>query len=1005
MRYYHEDPSQLHVGTMDNRAYYVPYESEDAALRGMREDSDRLLMLSGTWDFALFPSIETVPEEIAQWDAIPVPAVWQMHGYDHHQYTNVRYPFPFDPPYVPRENPCGVYRRVFTLDTRPGQVYHLNFEGVDSCFYVYLNDVFVGFSQVSHSTSEFDVTPYIKQGDNALTVYVLKWCFGSYLEDQDKLRMTGIFRDVYLLSRPRSHVRDFFVRTTLSPDRGKAEVHVTLQYAAEPVPVTLTLRSPDNEVLGTAAVDGGKTWAAFTVDAPDCWTAETPALYTLLLDTGSECVVQRVGIREVAVQDGVVVINGVAIKFRGVNRHDSDPLTGSAISPAQAMRDLTLMKAHNINAIRTSHYPNAPWMTELCDTLGFYVMDEADVEAHGVVTLYGVPDDKDEAARARYREAYSRIACDPMFEAAILDRVQRAVERDKNSASVIIWSLGNESGFGSNFEVAGRWVKAYDPTRLCHYEGAYHLPPQRENDTSMLDFYSRMYPPMSEVAAYFETEGPKKPYVLCEYSHAMGNGPGDVWDYQQLIDRHPGLVGGFIWEFCDHAVYEGRTLDGRVRYAYGGDFGENPHDGNFCVDGLVYPDRRPHTGFAEVKNAFRPIRAEWLPESGMIRLTNMMDFTNLQGFADVAYSLTNDGVSVCDGMLALPDVPPHGTADVKLPFPMPEAGYCLLTLTYLQRLDAPLTPAGHTLGVDQLVLREGRMTPPMPARRATHAPNIRETATHWIIDGEGFAYRFDKAAGLFDAMGYCERSLLAAPMRYNIWRAPTDNDQYVRPEWEAAGYDQVCPRVYEVRVTPRADDVMIACRLSLAAVYRQRVMDIDAQFVVDADGSVAVTLACMRDPAMPYLPRFGLRMPLSGDLSAVTYFGYGPWESYVDKQCASVLDTFQTAPRRNHEDYIRPQENGSHYGCSYVRVEDPVGIGLLASSDVPFSFGVSPYSQEMLTNSAHNYELIPSGHTELCLDYAQSGIGSASCGPALLEKYRFDERTFTFTLRLSPYRV
>ncbi len=997
---YHENPEMLHVGTLPNRSYYMPFSCPDAARHEAREQSAQFLSLNGEWDFAFYPRMEAVPSHIDFARTIPVPSVWQQHGCDRHQYTNVRYPFPYDPPYVPHENPCGVYQRRFLLNKQAGRVYLLNFEGVDSCQYVWVNGQFVGFSQVSHSTSEFDITPYVQDGDNTLTVWVLKWCLGSYLEDQDKLRMSGIFRDVYVLDRPAEHLRDYFVHTSLSQDNAHADITVDCAFAGAPVPVTGTLYAPDGTQIGETRRKGDTL--AFAVEQPLLWNAEHPVLYTLMLQAGDEYIAQRVGIREIRVRDGVVLLNGVPIKFRGVNRHDSDPETGYTISREQFLRDLRIMKRHNINAIRTSHYPNAPWTVQLCDELGFYLIDESDVEAHGVVTIYhDTKRERDPVNPFSYEEKYSAIACMPIFKQAILDRIQRNVIRDKNSASVVIWSMGNEAGFGDNFEHAGRWVKEYDPSRLLHYEGMHHLSPHRQNDTSMCDIYSRMYPPLAYIEEYFASGKDRRPLIMCEYIHAMGNGPGDALDYQELIDKYPGMCGGFVWEFCDHAIRMGTTNDGRPKYYYGGDFGEYPHDGNFCMDGLVVPDRSLHSGILEYKQVIRPVRAQWLADRQMIRWTNHYDFTGLGEMVQCAYELTMDGIVTASGTVSLPDLAPHATGETPLPVTIPaQGGKCMLRLMYTQKVATALVPAGHELGFDQLILREGRVRPAL-ALTGGKAPAIAREGRYILITGDAFRYRFDTHSGLFDQLVHDNHALITRPMEYNLWRAPTDNDRNIRAEWEAAGYDRPQARVYAAHAVAEGQVVVITANLSLAAIYRQRVLTMDVSFAIDGAGRIDMTLSAQKDTALPFLPRFGLRLFLPKDVAAAEYFGYGPCDSYQDKRNASWQGIFRTTAAANHVDYIKPQENGAHDGCDYVKVSGD-GCALTACGDAPFSFTISPYTQEELTQKPHNFELTPCGDTVLCIDYAQSGIGSNSCGPDLLERYRFNPDRFTWKLTLAP---
>ncbi|MCL2748445.1 MAG: beta-galactosidase, partial [Oscillospiraceae bacterium] len=660
---YHESFETLHVGVQPNRSYYIPCVTAKEALRDDRDRSGQFMPLNGLWDFRYYRAPWEIPEDAVRqgykregFDKIPVPSVWQTQGYDRHQYTNVKYPFPFDPPYVPARNPCGLYVREVVLMPVAGRRYYLVFEGVDACFYLYVNGVEAGFSQVSHSTSEFDITELITPGVNTIAVLVLKWCMGSYLEDQDKFRMSGIFRDVYLLTRPENHIRDFFVHTVLEGD--VAVITVDFTFAGVPMDTKCTLIDPDSRSIATAdatdattaATVGGKV--SFRVDRPTLWNAENPALYGLLIEAGGEFIFQNVGIREIEVENGVLKLNGAPIKLRGVNRHDSDPRTGPVIAPAHAMRDLALMKAHNINAIRTSHYPNAPWFVQLCDKYGFYVIAESDIECHSVIEIYGGSDDT----------SFCVIARDERFGPAILDRVQRCVVRDKNSPSILLWSLGNESGYGVNFEVAGRWARAYDPARLIHYESSIHTDGY-EADTSMLDVFSRMYASIEWVDDYFADPNNTKPFIHCEYIHAMGNGPGDAEDNYAQILKYDGYAGGFVWEWCDHAVFAGRTADGKAKYLYGGDFGEFPHDGNFCLDGLVYPDRRPHTGLLEYKNVIRPARAS-LAEGGVV-IANLLDFTDLSDMLTVDYTVSWDGVRLRTGAFAIA-CPPHASRFVAL---------------------------------------------------------------------------------------------------------------------------------------------------------------------------------------------------------------------------------------------------------------------------------------------------------------------------------------------------
>ena len=998
LRQFHEDPQILHVGTCPIRSYYLPFADEEESHTGV---SSRVFSLDGEWAFRYFESFGQAvdPEEGLCFDeeemgSIPVPSCWQNHGYGRHMYTNVRYPFPVDPPFVPDENPCGLYVRHFELEEKDQEArWFLNFEGVDSCFYLWVNGEFAGYSQVSHATSEFELTELLQEGDNTLAVLVLQWCDGSYLEDQDKLRMSGIFRDVYLIARPQAFLRDYFVKESFAPDFSHAQVTVELMPEGK-LDLTASLYAPDGTLV--AACEHPKDSAVLEVPAPVLWNAEHPAQYTLVLETPDECIVQMVGLRKIEVIDGVVYLNGVNIKFRGVNRHDSDPVTGYTISREQALLDLALMKRHNVNAIRTSHYPNAPWFLQMCSEYGFYVIGEADMESHGMAMRYS----------EHSNENYADAADDPQFGEAILDRMQRSVIRDKNNAAVVIWSLGNESGWGENFEAAGRWAKEYDPSRLLHYENFLTYHKARKPDFSMLDLYSRMYASLDQVRDYFAGKDldenlPEKklPFIQCEYIHAMGNGPGDAEDYQQLIMEYDGFCGGFVWEWCDHAVYGGTTPDNRPIYRYGGDFGEFPHDGNFCMDGLVYPDRTPHTGLLEYKNVIRPIRARRAEgKADTFILHNYLDFTNAEDFLTVSYEISQDGEVLYGGELELPHLPPHGEAEVVLPA-LPEGGVCTLLLSYATKAAGDFCTAGHALGFDEIVLHDEPFFLDAPAEGPVE---LEETGDAVVLTGEKFRYVFNKHTGLFDSLVWQNRNYLEKPMGWNLYRAPTDNDQYIRHQWELAGYHRPTVKVYGVQVSRLENGgACVTCQLSIAALTVSPFLRVEAQWAIDAQGRIDASLDCRRDGRFPWLPRFGVRLFLPRDFASVEYFGYGPYESYQDKHQASHLGVYAQAVDAMHEDYLKPQENSSHWGCRYVTLTDGA-YSLTASSETPFSMNVSPYTQEELAEKKHNYELTKCGQTVVCLDYKMSGVGSNSCGPELLPQYRLEEEEFAFRFTLMP---
>lgn len=1093
--HYYENLHILHENTMPDRNYYIPAEKAYSTPLDARDHSDRVQFLNGTWKFRYYDSIYKLQDEfysegydVSGFDDIPVPSVWQMHGYDYHQYTNVRYPFAFDPPYVPKDNPCGAYVTDFIYDqNEDAPLAHLNFEGVDSCFYVWLNGRYVGYSQVSHSTSEFDITEFIRNGSNRLCVLVLKWCDGSYLEDQDKFRMSGIFRDVYILKRSEGAVYDYFIKTSCDDikDPTKAEVNIDFtaftgyscgedRFSSKPetgvdkdtdsnVDIEVTILNADGSICSSGCVkreicaqgDANtnaaeiKTTASsssitLSIDSPVLWNTERPFLYTVIIRCAGEVITDRIGIREITIENKIVYINGMPIKFHGVNRHDSDPVTGFTISREQIIKDMSLMKQHNVNAIRTSHYPNAPYFYELCDEYGFYVIDEADIEAHGPSELFYSDNNWDNKA-ARWNEP---IADNPEFCESILDRVKRCIIRDKNRPCVVIWSMGNESAYGVTFEKALAWVKSYDKSRLTHYESAQYTDGKRKYDYSNLDLYSRMYPSISEMAEYIDGDG-DKPYILCEYCHAMGNGPGDLEDYFQFFDSHETTCGGFVWEWCDHAIYKGKAANGKAMYAYGGDSGETIHDGNFCMDGLVYPDRRPHTGLLEFKNIHRPARiANYDGANGILTLHNYLDFTDIRDYLTMSYEVTYDGHVVTSGNIDVPSVAPHGNGTVSLS-PVTNiqkslsdlyasshsdvscssdvANYTkdiithrmFLRVIYKAACDSAFVREGDVLGFDEIELGSQDLNKALTSDTTQNlteqdptaldtisAPlHILETDAEFVISGSNFEYTFDRNTGNFAGIAVDGQELLAAPCDKTIWRAPTDNDRNIKREWLRAHYDMTYERTYETSCIIKEGYAVISCSSSLAAPTVQPVLRIKTEWTISAEGTITARMHVAKNPEFPMLPRFGVRMILREDMQNVNYIGMGPYESYIDKHHASWHGSFSASIDAMHEDYIMPQENGSHFDCNYVQISslgendsktDMSAHSITATSAVPFSMNASPYTAEELTNAAHNYELPESGKSVLCIDYRQNGIGSNSCGPELDEKYRFDEDEWEF---------
>lgn len=1004
---YYEDLSVLHENTMPARAYFIPASKRMDNLVEHREESDRMQLLNGTWKFQYFNSIYDVQEpffekdyDTENFDEIQVPSVWQKAGYDTHQYTNIRYPFPFDPPYVPQDIPCGTYVHTFVYhkDENAPKAF-LNFEGVDSCFYVWINGSYVGYSQVSHMTSEFDITDLLRDGENSIAVLVMKWCDGSYLEDQDKFRMSGIFRDVYILKRPKQAISDYHIKTRIEDMLAKVEIEMKF-YSPLNVKISIEDRNGAVVALGSIAEEGT---AVLEIASPELWNTENPYLYKLIFETENEVIVDHIALRKIEIKDQVIYLNGQKIKFRGVNRHDSDPVTGFTISLEQLTTDLTLMKQHNFNAIRSSHYPNAPFFYEMCDKYGFMVIDEADIEAHGPFMIYR----KEDTDYNRFKRWNEMIADDPAWEEAIVDRVKLMVERDKNRFCIVMWSMGNESAYGCNFEKALEWTKNFDPDRITQYESARYRNYDETYDYSNLDVYSRMYPALSEIQEYLDKDG-SKPFLLVEYCHSMGNGPGDFEDYFQMIQDNDKMCGGFVWEWCDHAIAHGTAENGKTIYAYGGDHGEEIHDGNFCMDGLVYPDRTVHTGLLEYKNVYRPARViSYDKESGELVLHNYMDFDDLKDYVKISYELTQDGLVISKGKLPEVSAAPHSEGKINLKINVPESGKCYLKFIYHLKKELPLLDEDHILGFDEIEVSQKdakcQLAEKWVEKTVTDSElQVSEDDTQIHIKGREFAYTIDRRTALFTEMKFAGREYLNHPMELNIWRAPTDNDMYIKSEWKKAHYDKAYTRAYTTEVVQGKHGVKITSHASVVAETVQKILDVTITWKIEAAGKIDADIAVTKDDEFPDLPRFGVRMFLDKKLSAARYFGMGPQESYCDKHQAASHGLYHANVDDLHEDYIRPQENGSHYDCEYVELNNS-RYGIVVSAENAFSFNASYYTQEELEKKTHNYELIESDSVVFCVDYALNGIGSNSCGPVVLDQYRFDDVLFRFQFTLIPY--
>lgn len=975
---YHENPQKLHINTLDKHCYFIPF-AEGQNPFADREQSARFELLNGDWGFRYYSSIIDMEDDFTNVSAektIPVPSNWQLHGYDKPQYTNVCYPIPFDPPYVPDDIPVGVYSRKYMYTPDDMDLYSsdkkdkiLVFEGVDSCVYLYVNGQFVGYSQVSHCTSEFNITPYLREGENLLTAAVLKWCDGTYLEDQDKFRLSGIFRDVYVLSRPKKRLENYIIRTALSNDLISAELTLTAfgnDFWAE-------LMDADGKLLATCS---GNSCTTVSIRLSDIklWSAENPALYSLEIHSGGEVIGERIGFRKVSVDNGVVKINGKPVKFKGVNRHDSDPYTGYYAPALEMKSDIGLMKRHNINAVRTSHYPNSPLFYKLCDEYGLYVIDEADMESHGCVEVYN---DFKWSNEAGYN-GIALIARDEQFRKAIADRAESLVKRDINRPCVVVWSLGNESGWGRNMLEAGELVKSLDDTRLLHYESTHRL-----DDTSdaVLDLVSEMYTSTLDMRKFLQNELESRPFLLCEYSHAMGNGPGDLEEYHEAFYSHERFCGGFVWEWSDHACIMGYTEDGKPKYGYGGDFGEPHNDGNFCMDALTYPDRTPHTGLLELKQVYRPVRV-MAKGNGRFVFISTLEHINTGEILECRYEITDVNGMVKQGTVEI-SIEPLGSEAVLIPEAVISGREAYIRFIFTAKHKTMFWEKGYEVCFDQIKI----------CSEHDHAPRIYmgnvelsdESLCVRILAG-GVEYRFNKRISAFDSIIVNGEEMLDRPTEFNFFRAPIDND-IMRNDWYRAHLNDYTARNYGVYLQKSERGAEIKLRQSFGWSIHQPFAYMDVLYTVTPDGALSIKCSAEMSNKVTFLPRFGIRLFLPQRFRQIEYFGYGPYESYSDKHHASYMGRFSADIEQLHEDYIRPQENGSHFGCRYLNVTDGDTSVRFSANDV-FSFNASLYTQEELSQKRHNFELEKCGSSVICVDSAMAGVGSNACGPALPERFR-----------------
>ena len=1020
-----EDPQIFGVNKLAAHSVQVPYGDGAAALGQDKWGSPQVQLLNGGWAFAYFDRPERVPADLSQieaWGEIEVPGNWTLQGYDKPIYTNVKMPFAPNPPFVPQENPTGVYRKRFTVSEAWGdQRIVVRFGGVESAFYLYVNGLKVGYSQGSRLPTEFDLTDYVGVGENELTAVVIRWSDGSYIEDQDHWWMAGIYRDVYLYATPQVYIADFSATTALDADYRDAELVVKVKLGGEQAAlagygVTAVLYDEGEQICfegrgaflfdSKAHLSVSAVTVAGQVENPAKWTAETPNLYTLvvLLERPDGIVTQavshQIGFRQIEVRGREVLVNGQPVLFKGVNRHEHEDVRGKAVTEESMLADVLLMKRFNINAVRNSHYPCTERWYELCDQYGLYVIDEANIECH---------------------DTYHRLPNEPTWAAAFVERGIRMVERTKNHASVIFWSLGNESGYGPNHEAMAGWIRMTDPTRPLHYEGTVSRKHGRgwEDGALSSDVTCPMYPTVQEIIDYANDPKGTRPLIMCEYAHAMGNSCGNLKEYWDAIRSYHGLQGGFIWDWVDQGLL--KTADnGRDYWGYGGDFGDEINDLNFCINGLIWPDRTPHPALYEHKKLVQPILvSEISAATGEIEVKNDHHFVTLDGVA-LEWVLLINGEARGSGTMALPHIAPQTSVPLTVPISPPpllsSSDEVILSVRFVLTEGTSWAEVGHEVAWEQLPVAwsapdRDQMTP-APFQAITMERGEREIQ----IYNKSFSAVIEAQSGEVSSYRYNGVELMATPLQLNLWRAATDNDGFKLfagskenpgqhlAAWLEAGLDRLVWSVVDVRVRqPAPLLVQIERRLLSGRIEHIQKLTIYGNGDLTIENEVEVSAK------LPPLPRVGLTMQMAAGFEGVSWYGRGPHESYSDRKAGAPVGIYEGTVTGQYVPYIVPQEYGNKSDVRWIKLENrEAGVGLKvrgARHTKLFEASVSHYTAADLHGARHTYELEPRPETVLNIDFAQAGLGGASCGPGVLPHYELPPQTFRFVFRLSPYVV
>ena len=1016
-----ENPEVFAINKERPHATLMPYSNRTLALRGQRQDSEFYQTLNGKWRFNWAARPADRPETFyrsdfddSQWDPITVPGNWELQGYDFPAYLNrflYDWPFPVNPPYVNHDdNPVGSYRRTFTIPpTWTDREVFVTFDGVSSAFYLWINGQQVGFSQGSMTPAEFNITRFLQAGENTIAAEVYRWSDASYIEDQDMWRLSGLFRDVFLSAMPKVHIRDFFAQAELDSEYRHARLQVRMdiinygRHTARPHTANVELVDAQGRTVAVRpalkatldALDGAAEQTVYVqghVDNPKKWTAETPNLYTLLLTLVDEQgeVVEKIshnfGFRAIEIKNKQLLVNGKPIYIKGVNLHAHDPYLGKTVPLSRMIQDIEVMKQHNVNAVRTAHYPQAPAFYALCDEYGLYVVNEANVESHGVGF-----------------NPQRTLADKPQWKGAHVDRIMSMVHRDKNHPSVIIWSLGNEAGIGQNFVAAADSVRQLDPTRPLHY-----LPGYARWLHPVTDIAAPMYQTVTRLAEYAEGD-PDRPLILCEYSHAMGNSVGNFKDYWETIKKYDVLQGGFIWDWVDQGLVK-TTDDGREYWAYGGDFGEPAHDGNFCINGIVLPDRTPSPAMPEVMKGYQEIAVTAVDlESGRVRIANEYFFKDLS-FITCVWQLLENGVVIKEETLSLPAIAPQTAAEVTVPFgtidPKPGAEY-ILTVQFRLAEGTRWAPKGHVVAWEQFELPYGKAAAP-PAVARMDALRLDKQENQISVIGKEFSVTVDGNSGELSGLRYKGTEFIQRPLAPNFWRAMTDNDDsrgnglgHWLSDWEHAAAKRT---VKSVTAQHRGESVV---QIDVDAALPVGRAAYTTRYTVYGNGDVVITNEIHPDPDQPPMMRLGMQMQMPKAFSNVQWYGRGPHETYEDRKSGAAVGVYTMKTGDLPFDYIRPQENGNRTDVRWVAFTNDEGVGLMAMGDPLMNFSAWPYTQQQLEDATHTVDLpTETDFYTVNLDYKQMGVGgddSWSRRSRPHEQYRLRAEPYQYTIRLRPF--